>query len=220
MPLKKSSLHSLGEAFGFFDSFPLHRAIEKGKVEKAEELIKKGADVNELETFSQSSYPPLAYAVNNRRYAGIVLLLENSADFNIVYNAVGEKSTVLQTCVSGGHKGMAKILILSGANIKGLTYFKDEEAMKALVKASTDIFNQLQKLKQKTRTAIAGKQYELAQNLYEERAAMWNQLAIDEPIEEFSKYYRSKASKLNNKRSFCGAAKEFRKGESCSFKYM
>jgi ankyrin repeat protein len=89
---------------------PLHTAVQTGKIEEVQRLLKAGAKVNLPDSYGRT---PLWWAAE-RNYTEIALILYNAGA--IVDQAAQDGSTPLAVAASDGNKEMVEFLLVHGAD--------------------------------------------------------------------------------------------------------
>ena len=102
---------TMGKAQGFDRNILLHKAIKAGNLDKAEWLIKKGADI---EAKDECGHAPLYNAIESGNEAMVRMLLENGAHVN-TQDKYGE--TLLHETVVLGREALVQLLLDNGADI-------------------------------------------------------------------------------------------------------
>jgi len=92
-----------------------HNFSIKDKLEMIEKLLKRGANVNFIDSFNNS---PLIYAVQNRQLLVLKLLVQYGANINYI----NKGKSVLMNAIELGEVDITKYLIEHHANV----YFKDK----------------------------------------------------------------------------------------------
>lgn len=100
------------KAEGDTDDFPLHGAAAKGDIEKVNELIAEGYDVDTRNSVNET---PLHCAATGGQKDVVELLIAKGANVNAKNKARGW--TPLYGAIIGDHKDVAELLIAKGANI-------------------------------------------------------------------------------------------------------
>ena len=105
----------VASSFESFTENDLMRAIQKGKVEAALDLIRGGADVNVADSYGST---PLMASVHSKNNELVTMLLQVGANPNA---ADSQGSTALSAAAFHGQTELVKILIQAGAHVNART---------------------------------------------------------------------------------------------------
>lgn len=103
----------------------LYEAVQRGEYTRMEQLLAKGAEVDQKEDKSDTQETPLFFAARNGDLKAAQLLIANGADVNAVNY---RRWTPLHIAVLNGHHDLVVLLLDSGANVNA----QDERGRTAL----------------------------------------------------------------------------------------
>ena len=134
--IRASALSLLTTAFALFGcaSSPLIDASGNGRTAQALDLLKKGANPNELDKWS--GFTPLSIATVNGHKDTVAALLGKGADVQEA-NALG--LTALHWAALVGRADIAKLLLSKGANVDAKDNWGDTPILLGAQKGRTDV---------------------------------------------------------------------------------